>query len=335
MFIAADGDDFRRQFSDGLSQMLSADGLGAFILVLANSLQGDELRQPLQHALEKNFDAMKTAGQGSEDDESVFAILATEGIEDQQCWRHRQVGSWELLYNNMRRLRPERLSTQKFDAISQPFDDRRFNFNRPFLQPEILWQGEWSGRHFRVLYNKFPFAPWHLLIVPNAQAQRPQYLDFDSHAMIWQLVSAQQQVMPGFGIGYNSLGAGASVNHLHFQGFLRSEPLPVESQCWRHHGGDQPYPLKCRVEHSAEQAWQMIEQFQQHNQPFNLLYRPGICYLLPRLPQGAVAAEPWAQGIAWYESCGVFTLADQALFTELTQQQITQQLGLFAHPMDD
>ena len=331
MFIAADEDGFRRQFSDGLSQMLSADGLGAFILVLANSLQGDELRQPLLHALEKNFDVMKTAGQGSEDDESVFAILATEGVKDQQCWRHREVGGWELVYNNMRRLRPERLSTQTFDAISQPFDDQRFNFNRPFLQPEIMWQGEWSGHDFTVLYNKFPFAPWHLLIVPDAEAQRPQYLDMRTHAMMWELVCAQQHAMQGFGIGYNSLGAGASVNHLHFQGFLRSGPLPVESTHWRHCGGREDYPLKCQATDSVQQAWQMIDQFHQHNQPFNLLYRTDVCYLLPRRPQGSVAAESWAQGIAWYESCGAFTLADQSLFTKLSQQQITQQLALFSH----
>lgn len=331
MFIAADGDGFRRKFSDGLSQMLSADGLGAFILVLANSLQGDELRQPLLHVLEENFDAMKAAGQGSDDDESVFAILAREGIGDQQCWQHREVGYWELVYNNMRRLRPERLSAQKFDAITQPFDDQLFNFNHPFLKPEIMWQGEWSGRHFRVLYNKFPFAPWHLLIVPDAQAQRPQYLDMKTHAMMWELVSAQQHSMPGFGIGYNSLGAGASVNHLHFQGFLRSEPLPVESTHWTHRGGQADYPLKCQVTDSVQQSWEMIEQFHQQHQPFNLLYRTGLCYLLPRRPQGAVAAEPWAQGVAWYESCGVFTLADQVLYNALTQQQITQQLALFSH----
>ena len=332
MFIAAD-DDFRRQFSEGLSQMLSADGLGAFILVLANSLQGDELRQPLLHALEKNFDAMKFAGQGSVDDDSVFAILAREGIEDQQCWRHRKVGCWELLYNTMRRLRPERLSREQFDAISQPFDDQRFNFNRPFLKPEILWQGEWSGHHFRVLYNKFPFAPWHLLIVPDAEKQQPQYLDFGSHKTMWELVSEQQHLILGFGVGYNSLGAGASINHLHFQGFVRSDPLPVESHRWRHHGGDEAYPLKCRVEHSAQQAWELIEQFQQQNQPFNLLYRPGLCYLLPREPQASVTAEKWARGIAWYESCGVFTLADQSLHNALTQQQITQQLTLFAQQL--
>ncbi len=333
MFVAADDDDFRRRFSDGLSQMLSADGLGAFILVLANSLQGDELRQPLLQALETNFDAMKTAGQGSDDDESVFAILATEGVKDQQCWRHRQVGVWELVYNTMRRLRPERLSAQKFDAISQPFDDQLFNFNRTFLKPEIMWQGKWSGHDFTVLYNKFPFAPWHLLIVPDAQSQRPQYLDFEIHALIWELVSAQQHAMPGFGIGYNSLGAGASVNHLHFQGFQRSKPLPVELLHWMHRGGQADYPLKCQAMDSVQQAWEMIEQFQNQNQPFNLLYRPGICYLLPRRPQGLVAAEPWVQGIAWYESCGVFTLADQSLFSELSQQQITQQLGLFAHQL--
>ncbi len=333
MFIAADGDGFRRQFSDGLSQMLSADGLGAFILVLANSLQGDELRQPLLLALEKNFDAMKTAGQGSDDDESVFAILGREGIEDQQCWQHREVGGWELVYNNMRRLRPERLSAQKFDTITQPFDDQRFNFNRSFLKPEIMWQGEWSGHDFRVLYNKFPFAPWHLLIVPDAQAQRPQNLDFETHALIWKLVNAQQHFMPGFGIGYNSLGAGASVNHLHFQGFLRAQALPVESSHWKHRGGRVDYPLKCQAMDSVQQTWEMIDQFHQHNQPYNLLYRPEICYLLPRKPQGAVAAEKWAQGVAWYESCGVFTLADQSLHNALPQQQITQQLALFAHQL--
>ena len=331
MFIAADDDDFRRQFSGGLSQMLSADGLGAFILVMANSLQGNELRQQLRHALEKNFDEMKAAGQGSEDDESVFAILATEGVGEQQCWRHREVGGWELVYNNMRRLRPERLSAQKYISINRPFDDQLFNFNRSFLKPEIMWQGERSGHDFTVLYNKFPFAPWHLLIVPDAQAQRSQYLDMRTHAMMWELVNAQQQVMPGFGIGYNSLGAGASVNHLHFQGFLRSGALPVESTHWRHRGGQANYPLKCQTTNSVQHAWQMIDKFHQKNQPFNLLYRPGICYLLPRKPQGAVVAEPWAQGVAWYESCGVFTLADQSLHNALTQQQITQQLALFSH----
>jgi len=331
MFIAADGDDFRRQFSAGLSQMLSADGLGAYILVLANSLQGDELRQPLLHALLGNFDAMKSAGQGSADDESVFAILAREGVADQQCWRHREAGSWEVIYNNMRRLRPERLSTQQFDTISQPFDEQLFNFNRSFLKPEIMWQGEWSGHAFRVMYNKFPFAPWHLLIVPDADEQRPQYLDFETHAMMWKLVSVQQHVMQGFGIGYNSLGAGASVNHLHFQGVLRTGPLPVESTHWRHRGGQADYPLKCQAMESVEQAWEMIDQFHRQNQPFNLFYRPGLCYLLPRRPQGAVAAEKWAQGFAWYESCGVVTLADQSLFANLSQQQITQQLRLFSH----
>jgi len=28
----------------------------------------------------------------------------------------------------------------------------------------------------RVLYNKFPFAPWHLLIMPEAEQQHPQFL---------------------------------------------------------------------------------------------------------------------------------------------------------------
>lgn len=331
MFIAADGDLFRRQFSGGLSHMLSQDGLGSFILVLANTLQQHDLHRSLLPSLEKSFDALKTGGQGSDDDESVFATLSREGVSRQQCWQHRNAGCWEVVYNTMRRLRPMRLSANKFDSIGQLFDAEQFNFNHPFLKPEIFWQGEWGGQHFRVLYNKFPFAPWHLLLVPDADAQRPQYLDIESHTMIWKLVSAQRHSMPGFGVGYNSLGAGASVNHLHFQGFLRSRPLPVESLRWRHRGGREDYPLKCQAATSVQEAWEMIEVFHQQHQPFNLLYRPGLCYLLPRRPQGEVAAEKWAQGIAWYESCGVFTLADQSLHTALTQQQITQQLALFSN----
>lgn len=331
MFIAPDAETFRRQFSDGLSRMLSPDGVGAFILVLANSLQHQDLHAQLLPGLGEHFDALKAGGEGSDDDLGVFATLASEGMRDQQCWHHRRAGCWELVYNRMRRLRPERLSSKKFDAISQPFDARQFNFNRPFLEPEILWQGEWRGRHFRVLYNKFPFAPWHLLIVPEADAGQPQHLNAETHTMLWELVSAQQHSMPGFGIGYNSLGAGASVNHLHFQGFVRSEPLPVESRHWRHHDGEEPYPLECHVVDSAEQAGEMIEQFQRQHQPFNLLYRPGLCYLLPREPQGVAAAERWARGIAWYECSGVFTLDDKALLNSLTQQRIFRQLALFAH----
>jgi hypothetical protein len=149
--------------------------------------------------------------------------------------------------------------------------------------------------------------------------------------MIWELVAAQQQALPGFGIGYNSLGAGASVNHLHLQGFLRSDPLPVEACRWRHHGGAEPYPLDCSVADSVDAAWRLIERLQQSQQPFNLLYRPGCCYLLPRRPQGTVSTVTWAQGVAWYESCGVFTLDDSVLLKGLGARQITAELAKYAH----
>jgi hypothetical protein len=331
MFIAASGDTFRGLFSEGLSRMLVANDLGAFILVLANSLQHHDLRAALQPAIDSIYAGVGAAAQGSDDDRKVFALLASEGIARQQCWQHRQAGCWQLVYNTMRRLRPARLATRPFAGISQPFDQQQFNFNRPILQSELFWQGEWRGCHFKVFYNKFPFAPWHLLIAPNAAGGRPQWLDAHTHAIIWELVAAQQRALPGFGIGYNSLGAGASVNHLHLQGFLRSDPLPVEASRWRHHGGDEPYPLHCSLADSADDAWLLIERLQQSQQPFNLLYRPGRCYLLPRRPQGTVSARKWAQGIAWYESCGVFTVDDSALLEGLDAQQIAVELGKYAH----
>ena len=62
--------------------------------------------------------------------------------------------------------------------------------------------------------------------------------------LIWQLVEAQQTVLPGFAVGYNSIGACASVNQLHFQSFIRPEPLPIEQLRWRHNGGGDDHQVE-------------------------------------------------------------------------------------------
>ena len=56
MFIAKDINQFKALFVNGLKSMLSDDELGAFILVLANSLQDEFLKSALSQDLtEKLF----------------------------------------------------------------------------------------------------------------------------------------------------------------------------------------------------------------------------------------------------------------------------------------
>ncbi len=317
MFVAADTDAFLHLFTNTLRNMLSPDEAGAFILVLANSMQDDELRNGLKHELNANFKAVQSGVRLrsldiTADDLAVFEAIAATGIDSLPCWQLQNTVGWELVYNPMRALRPVRVSNEIIDSIRQPFDENRFNFNKPFLRPEILWQGRWHDTQLRVLYNKFPFAPYHLIIVPDPDMQLPQYLTADYHSMMWRLVEQQQKMLPGFGAGYNSLGACASVNQLHFQSFVRAELLPIEQHKWKHNGGNDQYPMNCYAFDSVADSWKQIDGHHKNNQPYNLLYRPGRCYVIPRKLQGSEGVAPRVRGAGWIEECGVFNVSDHA-----------------------
>jgi ATP adenylyltransferase/5',5'''-P-1,P-4-tetraphosphate phosphorylase II len=327
MFVTDSADAFQHLFVNTLRNMLSPDEAGAFILVLANSMQDDELRNGLKQELDANFKTVQSGiRQGrldiTADDLAVFEAIETIGIDSLCCWQRQNTAEWELVYNPMRALRPVRVSSEVIDSIRQPFDENRFNFNKPFLQPEILWQGRWNQTQLRVLYNKFPFAPCHLIIVPDPDMQMPQYLTADYHHTMWNLIEQQQFTLPGFGAGYNSLGACASVNQLHFQSFVRAELLPIERQHWKHNGGGVDYPMHCYVSGSVRDSWAMIDECHNNNQPYNLLYRPGCCYVIPRKMQGSESVSPRGRGAGWIEECGVFNVSDKAELETLGAEEI-------------
>jgi diadenosine tetraphosphate (Ap4A) HIT family hydrolase len=330
MFIANDIGTFKADFINGLQQMLQAntESLGAFILVLANSMQDKALYTLLSPALKTAFSQLNTQTlTAPAADIAVFSALQTLGISKLSDWKHIQKTPWELVYNPLRALRPARTSQQNIDTIQHAFNPKGFNFNKAFLKPEILWEGVHRQRNLRVLYNKFPFAPWHLLIVPEAEQQHPQFLDKTMHNYIMTLSIEYAEIFTGFGIGYNSLGAYASVNQLHFQAFIREDVLPIESNHWQHNGGGIAYPTPCIPCDNAQMAWELISAYQRDNQAYNLLYRANICYLMPRKIQASTDLEDWTQGLAWLELCGVFTLSELQYSTDLSVNDIEQQLA--------
>ena len=117
-------------------------------------------------------------------------------------------------------------------SLHQDFDAESFNFNKAFIQKERLWEGTWQGKQLSWYYNKFPFARYHGLLVHERDRQQPQYLTRSAHEFIWQLLEGCAEHFHGLGVGYNSLAAFASVNHLHFQWFLEPEGLAVMSAQW-------------------------------------------------------------------------------------------------------
>lgn len=336
-------DCLSRRFGAGLAAMLEGhEGLGVYILVLANALQDAELwaelRPPLarRHALlvERIGQALRAGRKLAEpdDDLMVFLKLAVIGFDALAPVQHRDLPGpdgdgepgWELQFNPVRALRPARMSDARVDGVMAPFDPRGFHFNKPFLAREVLWEGELEDKPARLLYNKFPFAPLHGLLVPEPERQRPQHLSPELHGWAWRVAQAAAGAMPGFGLAYNSYGAYASVNHLHFQSFVRPAPLPVQT---RRQGR---YPLNRLFFDDVMAAWWQLDAFHQAGQVYNLIYAGDGMLALPRARQGEVAAERWSAGFAWSELAGAFPVASREDYEALDHAALTDALARVA-----
>ncbi|OOZ36145.1 hypothetical protein BOW51_08600 [Solemya velesiana gill symbiont] len=97
----------------------------------------------------------------------------------------------------------------------------------------------------------------------------------EDNEYIWHVTRLLGETLPGVGFGYNSYGAGASVNHLHFQMFLRDKPLPVAHERWQHNGGGEVYPAQCYRFDSPDTAWKILAALHQVETTYNLVYLPG------------------------------------------------------------
>lgn len=330
----------RAAFEQGLGELLRAhDLLGVFILVLANASfersSYERLRDPLTAAYQRwcrRFDrADRRAQDAAADDVEVFQRLRRLGLENLDPTCHRQLDAWELQFNPLRALRPPRMSDAVVNRLKIPFDPNGFHFNKPFLRKEILWEGELADTPVRLLYNKFPFAELHGLLVPDADENRPQFLESRDHALIWRVARRLGDAMPGIGLAYNAYGAYSSVNHLHFQMFMRSTGVyPIESPHWRHNGGRLDYPLAVQRHADPDAAWSALCALHARGVSYNLLYRPGRMYLAPRAMQGSYRHAAWTGGFAWAEVAGAVTTFDPADFERLTAAEIEAEMASLA-----
>ncbi|MDJ0834654.1 MAG: hypothetical protein QNJ69_14105 [Gammaproteobacteria bacterium] len=326
---------FKQHFIRQLTTMLQHDEIGVFILVLANASMLAEIRQQLQPALEERFQQLcqrLDRAPASEleslpaDDIDVFRQLQATGFTNLQLSRHRKLEPWQLHYNQLRSFRPPRNSGKNNIALYQAFDEQAFHFNKPFLRREILWQGELAGIPMRLMYNKFPFADYHGILLLRPEQQKPQYLQAEDCADIQRLL-ARLNGLTELGLAYNSLGAHASVNHQHWQWFLAETAYPVELAAWSHNGGGQRYPLEVRRFASLVEAWPLIEQYQREQQAFNLFCRHASIYVVRRKAQGQSTASDWNGGFAWSEIMGRITLGNSEDFARIRNADIAAEFA--------
>ncbi|MDH5472303.1 MAG: hypothetical protein OEY61_05550 [Gammaproteobacteria bacterium] len=307
-------DEFRKEFNKGLHDLAKQDGLGAFILVCANATVHEDMFDEFRSILEKQYQELYARYRKSflegcdvdvvDEDLLVFLKLHTIGFESIRHNEDRQEGVWKIQFNHLRSFRPRRITRFIHEGLSEPYNGDNFNFNKPFMARECFWSGVLNGRDVDLFYNKYPFADFHGLLVMDRKSCKPQLLRKKDHDYVFKLAAELDDNLPGVGFGYNSYGAYASVNHLHFQMFIDTEGLPVADQCWVHNGGEKEYPVACYVFESIKSSWQLIRELHDQQQPYNILYLPGRVFVFPRKTQGMVDVPGWSSGFTWYELSG-------------------------------
>ncbi len=336
--IFSSSSEYKKNFNDGLIKLAQNDELGTFILAMANASFDEEVYKVTKDVLKINFLKLKqkyielfTHGRKvNEVDEDllVFLKMVCVDFENLKMTTFREESGWELQFNHVRGFRPNRITQQQIDSIKLSFSSQTFNFNKPFLAKERLWEGEYRNSQLSLYYNKYPFANYHTLLVPEREKQHPQFLTLSQHTMMWEFIESFGENIKGAGTGYNSRGAFSSVNHLHFQLFIREKMLPVSSSNWQHNGGKDIYPASCHVFSNSKESGQYIESLHETNTAYNLLYYPGRVYCFPRKMQGTYKHAEWTPGFSWYELAGGVLTANQDSYQALTKNDIEHEFSL-------
>eukprot|EP00210_Caulerpa_lentillifera_P001776 g1706.t1 len=142
---------------------------------------------------------------------------------------------------NEGRATKKRATEFRIDQVVQPFDEEKFHFGKAFMQ-EVLFQFDitkasisqstiseeaCTGRSPNlIMINVSPIEYGHILLIPKVLDRLQQIISTDSIQLALQFTASVDN--PYFRLGFNSLGAYATINHLHFQGYYLMAPYPVE-----------------------------------------------------------------------------------------------------------
>jgi len=337
--------ELRTAFTAGLAKPLGGRTLGGFILVVANQcrdcLIGEAIGDKLNEAFEQireDYAEQLNKPPTSEDSEDVKVLrqIVSCGLNSLGTTRFRDEGKemWRLQVNKVRSFRPRRLAAKRIDSVKPAgsFEELnpKFHFDMPQVQVEKFWEGELEGRTASLFYNKYPFANVHGVLVLERQNHHLQYLSEDEHKWASAVTERIGQRIPHFGMGYNSIGAFASVAHLHWQTFVEPDGLPITSPNWSHNSpqANNEYPLHCDVFTKVEDSWNWIgEMHKSDTTSYNLIYTPEKTFCFRRRFQGHYDQAIWTSGFAWYEcGGGMITLNDDD-FQSLTSRMVLDEFA--------
>lgn len=141
-----------------------------------------------------------------------------------------------FLYIQLNELRfTQRRKPDPMNSVSQPFNPEKFNFTK-VQSKEVLFElcpthntaaVSANDDHHLMIINVSPMEYGHSLLVPSVNSCLPQVLT--EEAILLGLETSMLSNHRGFRLGFNSLCAYCSVNHLHFHVWYNKHPSYLET----------------------------------------------------------------------------------------------------------
>jgi len=200
-----------------------------------------------------------------------------------------------------------------------------------------LMEVETGGRLLAVNVNHAPILPHHFLLVPEPDADAPQVATERALEAAQALLGLSRD--PSLILGYNSLGAWASINHLHFQGVYYPSGrmyvmrAPRELVCATGRGRlervvDFPLPCFAAVSDDPRElrrvALAVIGLLHARDVPYTLLATRTELFVVPK---GRGRGELVPTGAGFFETGGEIFVGSRALYDAIGEADVAAELA--------
>ncbi|XP_030028493.2 GDP-D-glucose phosphorylase 1 [Manduca sexta] len=303
----------------------------------------------------KLSDFSKTHDEFSVDTVSFMQLLKSKWDElhaKQNVFRYKIDNLKEKIVNKkyLLQLNPERGTNRRIpeqiNNIRQEFDENKFNFTK-ISSKEILFslcEDDDQDTHLLVI-NVSPISRYHSLLCPSVNKKLPQVVTHESLQLAVNVVLIAQD--RNVRIGFNSLCAMASVNHLHYHLFVEKFTLPIESMEWKHFEGpvyclneNYPVPAFCfevdqKSSHKmCKEIFKLLQYFLHNSIAHNILIttrcfakNDGSAQVLIFPRKGTIGVKQLtAFNVAVCELSGWFPVYDEQAFSTLTAEDLELEL---------
>jgi GDP-D-glucose phosphorylase len=134
-----------------------------------------------------------------------------------------------------------RRKPQAMASIRMPFNEDSFNFTKIKPEEKLMQVKCESGEEATLIINNSPIEFGNSLMVPSLESRLPQVLTKRAVKLALCLVAMSGH--KSFRMGFNSLGAAASVNHLHWHLYYLDFELALESVPIKENNRLEDWPL--------------------------------------------------------------------------------------------